>query len=160
MKKTAGILVVIMFVSGFSGCQNKQQKQTASGAYDLYEAYLTVNEDILSVNDFQFIDLADQYWINELNLTIDDMPNGYYIYDPSEELLTFTLTDETRYNFYDTEAQFLSADDEDRLYTTTNLDDFLAKFDTDGNGDLGKTPFEIQVLADGQVLSIREIFVN
>ena len=74
--------------------------------------------------------------------------------------MTFTLTDETRYNFYDTEAQFLSADDEDRLYTTTNLDDFLAKFDTDGNGDLGKTPFEIQVLADGQVLSIREIFVN
>ena len=68
MKKTAGILVAIMFVSGFSGCQNKQQKQTASGAYDLYEGYLTVNEEILLVNDFQFIDLADQYWINELKI--------------------------------------------------------------------------------------------
>ena len=32
------------------------------------------------------------------------MLNGYYIYNPSDEKLTFTLNDETRYDFYDTGA--------------------------------------------------------
>ena len=44
--------------------------------------------------------------------------------------------------------------------TTTNLNDFLEKFDIDGSGDLGKTPFRIQVLEDGRVISISEIFIN
>ena len=44
--------------------------------------------------------------------------------------------------------------------TTTNLNDFLKRFDMDGSGDLGKTPFRIQVLEDGRVLSISEIFIN
>lgn len=160
MKKVAGLLVVMVFVFSVVGCQNNQSKQTASGEYNLYEGYLTVDGDRLLVDDFQFIDLADQYWIKTLGLTAEDMPDGYYIYDTSDEMLTFALSEETRYNFYDTGAQFISEDNENRLYTTTNLADFLAKFDADGEGDLGKTPFEIQVLKDGQVLSISEIFVN
>lgn len=160
MKKATVLFVAIMFVCHLAGCQAKQLDQTTSGAYHLYEGYLAVNDDKLFVNDFKFIDLSDQYWIKNLELTSEDMPNGYYIYDTSDELLTFALSEGTRYNFYDTGAQFVSEDDEDRLYTTTSLDDFLAKFAVDSDGDLGKTPFEIQVLEDGQVLSISEIFVN
>lgn len=160
MKKAAGLFVAVMLVFHLSGCQGSQLKQAASGAYNLYEGYLTVDDGRLLVNDFEFIDLSDQYRMDALGLTAEDMPNGYYIYDTSDELLTFTLNGETRYNFYDTGAQFVSEDNEKRLYTTTNLDDFLAKFDADGDGDIGKTPFEIQVLADGRVLSISEIFVN
>ena len=44
--------------------------------------------------------------------------------------------------------------------TATNLNNFLERFDMDGSGDLGKTPFRIQVLEDGRVLSISEIFIN
>ena len=97
------------------------------------------------------------YSIPDTVITNDDLTK---LYDTSDEWLSFNLNDETRYNFYDTQAQFVSEDDEDRLYTTTNLDDFLAKFDIDGNGDLSKTPFRIQVLEDGSVISISEIFVN
>ena len=45
------------------------------------------------------------------------------------------------------------------MYTTQEVSEFLKKFDA-GNGELGKTPFEIQVLEDGRVISIREIFIN
>lgn len=160
MKKAVGLLAAVIFVFNLAGCQSSQSKQAASGAYDLYEGYLAVDGDRLFVNDFKFIDLADQYWIRTLELTAEDMPNGYYIYDTSDELLDFTLNEETRYNFYDTGAQFVSEDDKDRLYTTTNLDDFLAKFAIDNEGNLSRTPFEVQVLEDGRVLSISEIFVN
>lgn len=160
MKKTVGLLVAVVFVFHLAGCQSGQQKQNSSGAYDQYEGYLSVDNNQLLVNDFKFIDLADLYWIRTLELTEEDMPNGYYIYDTSDELLTFTLSEETRYNFYDVGARFVSEDDKDRLYTTTNLADFLSQFDSDGDGNLNKTPFEIQVLEDGRVLSISEIFVN
>ena len=160
MKKAAGLLAAILLVCNVAGCQSSQSGQTTSGAYNLYEGYLAVDDDRLLVNDFKFIDLSDQYWIKTLELTTEDMPNGYYIYDTSDEMLTFTLSEGTRYNFYDTGIQFISEDDENRLYTTTNLADFLAKFDADSDGDLGKTPFEVQVLEDGRVLSISEIFVN
>ncbi len=104
--------------------------------------------------------MADQYWINTLGLTAEDMPNGYYIHDTSDDFLTFTLSDETRYNFYDTGAAFVPEDSQDRLYTTTSLNDFLSVFDSDGDGELSNTPFEIQVLEDGQVVSVSEIFIN
>ena len=160
MKKQIGILLIVMFLCGLVGCQNEEKEQTSSGAYDLYEGYISVKGNQLFVNDFEFIDLSEQYWINKLELTTEDMPNGYYIYDTSDELMTFSLNNETRYNFYDVGAQFVPEDDTDRLYTTTNLNDFLEKFDIDGSGDLGKTPFRIQVLEDGRVISISEIFIN
>ena len=90
---------------------------------------------------------------------LEDMLNGYYIYNPSDEKLTFTLNDETRYDFYDTGALFISEDNETRMYTTQEVSELLKKFDA-GNGELGETPFEIQVLEDGRVISIREIFIN
>ena len=160
MKKLVGVLMVVMLVYGLASCQIHSKQQDSSGAYDLYDGYLSVAGDQLIINDFKFIDLSDQYWIDVLNLTAEDMPNGYYIYDTSDELLSFTLSEETRYNFYDTDAQFVSEDNAYRLYTTTDLNEFLEKFDTDGDGNLSRTPFEVQILEDGRVISISEIFVS
>ena len=161
MKRVVDFLMLAIISSfGLIGCQTSSEEQSASGPYDLYEGYLIIDGEQLIINDFKFIDQADQYWIDTLGLTAEDMPNGYYIYDDSDELLTFTLSEETRYNFYDTGAKFLSEDNIDRLYTTDNLTEFLEKFDEDGDGDLGKTPFEVQVFEDGRVISISEIFIN
>lgn len=160
MKKLVGLLIIIISIFGMVGCQRDSKEQTSSGAYDVYEGYLTIDGNQLMVDDFEFIDLSDQYWIRTLGLTEAEMPNGYYIYDASDEKLTFTLHDETRYNFYDTEAMFIAESDEDRLYTTTSLDRFLQKFDADGDGDLGKIPFAIHAFEDGRVISISEIFIN
>ena len=159
MKKCIGLMLSAVLLIGAAGCQNNQQEQNMSGAYNVYEGYLTVKDNELLVDDIKFIDLSDKYWIDSLNLTEEDMTNGYYIYNPSDEKLTFTLNDETRYDFYDTGALFISEDNETRMYTTQEVSEFLEKFDA-GNGELGKTPFEIQVLEDGRVISIREIFIN
>ncbi len=160
MRKKFALSLAILCMVGFTGCASKAKEQTSSGPYDLYEGYLTIDGDQLLINDFEFIDGADQYWINKLKLTSEDMLNGYYIHDVSDELLSFTLTEETRYNFYDTMAQFVSEDNKDRLYTTTNIDVFLEKFGIDETGALRKTPFEVQAFEDGRVISISEIFVN
>ncbi|MBR4015783.1 MAG: hypothetical protein IKI88_06255 [Anaerotignum sp.] len=159
MKKCMSLMLGVSLLICAAGCQNTEQKQAMSGAYDIYEGYLTVNDNQLIVDDFKFIDLSDGYWIDSLELTEKNMPNGYYIYNPSDTKSTFALNEETRYNFYDTDALFISDDNESRMYTTKELSEFLKKFDL-GNGELGKTPFEIQVLEDGRVISIREIFVN
>ena len=159
MKKCIGLMLSAVLLIGAAGCQNNQQEQNMSGAYNVYEGYLTVKDNELLVDDIKFIDLSDKYWIDSLNLTEEDMTNGYYIYNPSDEKLTFTLNDETRYDFYDTGALFISEDNETRMYTTQEVSELLKKFDA-GNGELGKTPFEIQVLEDGRVISIREIFIN
>lgn len=163
MKRLFGVLLAGVLVMGLSGCQAEQQEpqelQASSGVYSLYEGYVAVDGDKLLVDDFEFVDLADLYWIRTLDLTVEDMPNGYYIHDVSDELLTFTLDESTRYNFYDTGNLFVDVDD-DKRYTTTDPAEFIEKFDADGDGVFGDIPFEIQVLEDGRVLSISEIYVN
>lgn len=160
MNKLFGLVLAGALALGLAGCQAGQQEpEASSGIYSLYEGSVTVDGDKLLVNDFEFVDLADLYWIRTLDLTIEDMPNGYYIHDVSDELLTFTLDESTRYNFYDTGNLFVGIDD-DKRYTTTDLAEFMENFDADGDGVLGNMPFEIQVLEDGRVLSISEIFVN
>ena len=161
MKKQLPLLLAAICALGLVGCQpTPTAAPAASGTYQVYDGYLTVKDNQLLVNDFLFIDQADTDWIDTLQLTEADMPNGYYIYDESEELLTFTLNEATRYNFFDTGALFVDEDAPNRQYTTTDLTQFLAKFDADNEGSLGKTPFEIQVLEDGRVISISEIFIN
>ncbi len=127
MKKQIGLLLGVLLLIGATGCGKEPQKQDMTGAYNVFEGYLTVKDNQLIVDEIKFIDLADKYWIDSLNLTEEDMTNGYYIYNP--------------------------------MYTTQEVSELLKKFDA-GNGELGKTPFEIQVLEDGRVISIREIFIN
>lgn len=159
MKRCFGLILGMLLLTSAVGCQNDQQKQSVSGAYNVYEGYLTVKDNQLIVDNIKFIDLSDKYWIDSLDLTEKDMPDGYYIYNPSDEKLTFALNEETRYNFYDTGTLFVSEDNESRMYTTKELSEFLKKFDL-GDGELGKTPFKIQVFEDGRVISIEEIFIN
>ena len=160
MKKAFCLLFGIFSIIGLAGCAESKQQQPTSGLYNMYDGYLKIEDNKLLVNDFKFIDRTEQYWIDNLGLTEADMPDGYYIYDNSDEEKTFYLNDETRYNFYDTGRQFVSETDENILYTTTDINDFLKKFDSDGDGDLDKTPFKIQVFEDGNVISVSEIFVN
>lgn len=134
--------------------------EPSSGAYNVYEGYISIKDGQLLVNDFEFIDKADQYWIDKLGLTDEDMLDGYYIYDVSDELMSLSLSGKVRYNFYDVGAQFVPEDNADRLYTTTSLKEFLQKFAVDTDGNLLKTPFTIEAFEDGRVISISEIFIS
>lgn len=160
MKKLFIYLFGIFCAIGLVGCAESKREQCTSGAYNMYDGYLRIEDNKLLVNDFKFIDRTEQYWIDNLGLTETDMPDGYYIYDNSDEEKIFYLNDETRYNFYDTGRQFVSETDENILYTTTDVNDFLKKFNSDSDKNLGKTPFKIQVFEDGSVISVSEIFVN
>ena len=128
-----------------------------SGVYELYEGYVTVAGDTLVVDDFTFIDLADTYWIHKLGLTAEDMPDNYYIDDPTDELLYFTLDEQTRYNFYDMGNLFVT-EDMDKKYTTTKREEFLQFLKPNDPATPVRIPFEIQVL-DGRVLSDRKSVV-
>lgn len=155
MKKMI-VLGLMLLVLTLTGCQSAAP-QADAGVYELYEGYVTVDGDQLLVNDFEFIDLANTYWINKLGLTAEDMPDNYYIYDTSEELLVFTLDEQTRYNFYDMGNLFVE-EDEDKSYTTTDQQAFLQFLKPDDSGLPVRIPFEIQVL-NGRVLTITEILV-
>ena len=94
MKKRISLLLGVLLLIGATGCEKEPQKQDMTGAYNVYEGYLTVKDNQLIVDEIKFIDLADKYWIDSLNLTEEDMTNGYYIYNPSDEKLTFTLNEQ------------------------------------------------------------------
>ena len=158
--KKMGMVFAAICICGLTACQSEQKTEVLSGAYDVYEGYLTIEEDQLKIDPFVFVDQTDGYWIRELHLTEMDMPNGYYIYDPSSETEVFPLSKDTRYYFYDTAAEFVPEENLDRLYMTTDLQVFLEAFAVDEQGTLSKTPFSVKVLEGGEVLSVSEIFVN
>ena len=154
--KKGKLLWLLLFACMLTACQ-KAAPQADSGLYELYEGYVTVEGDTLVVDDFTFIDLADTYWIHKLGLTAEDMPDNYYIDDPTDERLYFTLDEQTRYNFYDTGNLFVT-EDADKKYTTTKREEFLQFLKPKDPTTPVRIPFEIQVL-DGRVLTITEILV-
>ena len=160
-RNVSGSVLAVLAVCSLAGCQTEPPAApSASEHRDWYEGYLALEEDELLVNDFQMVYAAEKDVMKVLELTEADMPNGFCIYDSSDEVLTFTLNDKTQYTFYDTGPLFVPEDSEDRLYTTADKAEFLQKFDEDGDGDLGRVPFVVKVSEDGQVISVNEIFVN
>ena len=73
MKKRIGLLLGVLLLIGATGCEQEPQKHDMTGAYNVYEGYLTVKDNQLIVDEIKFIDLADKHWIDSLNLTEEDM---------------------------------------------------------------------------------------
>lgn len=61
MKKRIGLLLGVLLLIGATGCGKEPQKQDMTGAYNVYEGYLTVKDNQLIVDEIKFIDLADKY---------------------------------------------------------------------------------------------------
>ena len=137
---------------------NKLEKQF--GKQGLLVGYIVFDGNTLYLDEVEVIKTEDKDRIEELELKDSDMPNGYYIHNPSNEKSSFELTDETSYAFTDYNLLFVENPDGDRLYTTTNKDEFIQHLTTSysDNPPAQKVPFYILV-RDGKVINIIEEFL-
>ena len=123
---------------------------------NLYIGHISIEEDTLSLDEVEWITGENQDRIKELGLSQSDMPNGYLIYNPSPDTVSFKIDEDTEYNFVAFESLSFYKEGEDRNYRTTNIEEFLEFLDyvkTDA------AVFWVEV-NDGIVVSIKEQFIN
>lgn len=58
-----------------------------------------MTDSSITVDIAEFITDDDTERLKELNLTEEDMPDGYYIYNPDEETVTWKLDGQTVFTF-------------------------------------------------------------
>ena len=114
-----------------------------------------ITEDSITVDVVEFITSGDTARMKSLYLTEEDMPDGYYIYNPEQETVTWELTARTVYTFIDWNGDFTGSDCPEK-YTTTDIREFMKYIDTYGNAAHGM-PFFFQV-EDGSVMAVVEKF--
>ena len=119
-------------------------------------AFITrIDQDKLYVDTAEWVTPEDTDRVRELGLSERDMPDGYYIYNPSRSRTVLTLTDHTTYRFIDWGGDIVSPTDlSERQVETTDKSKFLQYLDTYENSTPGM-PFFIEV-EDGSVRLIEE----
>lgn len=124
---------------------------------DLYIGHITIEKNTLYLDEIEWITDEDEDRIKELELNQDDMPNGYYIYNPSSDTVSFEVNDKTVYNFIDWGNDFVGTS-EDRNYSTTNQEEFIEYLNTYSD-KAAKVPFWIETKG-GYIVTVTEQFVN
>lgn len=134
-----------------------QMEVTFLGGSRMYCGFLKS----LDGTDGVWIDLAewitdeDTDRIQELQLTENDMPDGYFIYNPEETTQYFSLTEDTVYTFIDWGRDFVDSDEfQEKFVETKELETFGEYLDTYQDFQPGM-PFFYE-LEDGYVKSIVE----
>ncbi|WP_105616370.1 hypothetical protein [Vallitalea okinawensis] len=155
MKKILNLFVICLVSLSFVSCT---QSDIESSKEDLLIGHISIESHTLYLDEIEWITDEDKDRIEELELSQqNDMPNGYYIHNPSTDTVSFEITDETIYNFIDWGNDFTSQE-ADRNYSTTNKSDFIKYLNTYSD-DAAKVPFWVEV-KDGYIISITEQFVN
>lgn len=121
----------------------------------LYVAALfkEMTESTVTVDVIEFITDADVERITELNLTENEMPDGYYIYNQDTETVTWNLDSQTVYMFIDWNGDFTGSEYPEE-YTTTDLQEFRKYIETYQDAAPGM-PFFFQI-ENGMVRLILE----
>lgn len=124
------------------------------------EGYIYIEDNELYFDPVEIVTLNDIDRIKELNLTAtNDYPNGYYIYNSEEDVISYELTDNTKYIFTDSKLLFVKEADSDRIYETSEKQEFLEGSSYQSISlDKQRIPYFI-VIQDNQVISIREEFI-
>jgi len=125
----------------------------------LITGYMVIEDDLLYVDEVEIIYREDTERIEELEKLGESIttPSGYHIYNPNTDKQTFKITKETTYTFVDYSFLFLEDGVEDRLYMTSNKEEFMLHLDESyyDSPPAQKVPFFIEV-KDGKVISITE----
>ena len=85
--------------------------------------------------------------LKQLNITLNDMPNGYYIYNADTYTMRYTVTNQTEYNIINWE--------ETVTHKSVTMEEFISHF----NQYSQFTPPCRIIIQDGYVLSITEQYV-
>lgn len=154
-KKKSGLSIISILLIGliFTSCSIASEPEALVG-------YIVLEENTLYLDEVEVITIEDKDRIAELALKDGDMPNGYYIHNPSTERKSFELTDKTAYTFTDFNLLFVEDAEGDRLYTTSKKENFIQHLKTSYSDEppAQKVPFFIEV-KDGKVISITEKFL-
>ena len=105
-----------------------------------------MTENNLMVDVIEFITDDNEEKIRELNLTEDDMPDGYYIYNPDTETIVWKQDAQTVYTFIDWNGDFSDSEYPEE-YTTTDVQEFKKYIETYENATPGM-PFFFQIEDD------------
>lgn len=151
MNKLIAVFTAVILGVSLSACG--QQESSSADSYKNYCAYIQkIDENTIYVDEAEWITDEDEERVSELQLTDAEMPDGYYIYNPSNEVSTFELNDKTEYNFIDWGHDFSA--DSDKYVRTTDKDTFIQYLNTYTDSIPGM-PFFFDI-DDGQVKSITE----
>lgn len=112
-------------------------------------------ENSITVDVIEFVTSDNAERVNALGLTEEDMPDGYYIYNPEQETIIWELNEQTVYTFIDWNGGFTGSDYPEE-YTTTDTEEFHRYIETYDDAAPGM-PFFFQV-EDGVVKMVLEKF--
>ena len=156
MKKKlgAGLLLMLLCVAMLSGCGSKEETRLG---------FVHMDGDVLYFDEVEWITSEDTERMKELGLSEDDMMDGYYIYNEKEEDEALRTNESTSYTFYDWNALFVEATDEESysiekmLYTTKSAEEF--KQDLDAFGEIAAgIPFWVTTKGK-YVLEVKEQYI-
>lgn len=82
-----------------------------------------LSEDSITIDPVEYIDDSDTERLRELGVTEEDMWDGFYIYNPSEEQTTYTYSDKAVFTFIDWGGVFTGLP-YPSFYTTESLEEF------------------------------------
>ena len=151
-------LIAALTSRGCVGKTDPHEKTALPDAVSL-TGYIVIDGNTLYFDEVEIITSEDTGRISDLELSSGDMPNGYCVRRLGKETVTFKITDETVYTFVDINLFFIEDADGDRLYTTSDLGEFMRHLNESYNDTppAQKVPFFIQV-RDGVVIGITEEF--
>lgn len=168
-KKLIGCVVVgialltVIFVVSFNAVKENTMKVSGSVSEPTYTdqdgrvyvaAFLkNIAENSVTVDVIEFVTSNNEERVKALSLTEEDMPDGYYIYNPEQETDTWKLSGETVYIFIDWDGDFTHSDYPEE-YTTTDIQEFQRYIETYEDATPGM-PFFFQ-LENGTVKLILE----
>lgn len=150
-KHITRFLIFAITMLAFTGCQKNDavlQEQTTICAY-----IKEIENDTIVIDIAEYITTDNTEHISELKLTEYDMPSGYYIHNPEVELETYTLTEETVYNFIDWGNDFVEKG-ADQNVSTTDKETFIGYLNTYENAEPGM-PFFFEINGN-DIVSITE----
>lgn len=142
-----------------AACQSSGEYNSNNNSNkDLLIGHIRIEEHTLYLDEIEWITEEDEDRIKELHLSQQaDMPNGYYIHNPTTEIASYQLNDQTVYHFIDWGNDFVG-ENENRNHTTNSLEEFNRYLNT--YSDKGaKLLFWVETQGD-EVLSVNEQFIN
>ena len=158
-------LVAAIIAVSFNAVKSNAKQISGEGAEATYTdqdgtvyvaAFLKdMTENNITVDVIEFVTSDNAERVNALGLTEEDMPDGYYIYNPKQETVMWELNEQTVYTFIDWNGDFTGSDYPEE-YITMDTEEFHRYIETYDDAAPGM-PFFFQV-EDGVVKMVMEKF--
>lgn len=150
MKRIFISALSLLLILSFCACRNTPSDEIHS---ELCAFIVDIKNNTMLLDVAEYITTDDADRISQLELTVSDLPDGYYIYNENTLTEQYAFTDETVYNIIDWHNTFTDEGD-DRNYTTTDIHEFIDYLHTYEDSRPGM-PFFFEI-ADGKIITVTE----